>query len=179
MAESTTGRLPQDAGDIAAAVRDRGVEEIEGAKGRLAEGAERVAAAVEHTADELEGDGDEAVSGFGRSVASLMRQLAGGLRERDVEQFAGELATLARRNPGVFLAGSVAVGFGVARFFKARAPNGPESSRADARSDYGGGDRAHLDGAAPDDARDQFDTDETLDLSGDTEHPMTNGGRDS
>jgi hypothetical protein len=53
------------------------------------------------------------------------------LRERDIEQFAGELATIARRNPGVFLAGSVALGFGVARFFRARAPQ--------PRSDYAPG----------------------------------------
>ena len=108
--------------DLAAAVRDRGMEQLEGAKGQLAEGAERVAAAVDRTAERLEEDGDNAISGFGHSVASLMRQLAGGLRERDVEDFARELAALARRNPGVFLAGSVALGFGIARFFKARTP---------------------------------------------------------
>ena len=108
--------------DLAAAVRDRGMEQLEGAKGQLAEGAERVAAAVDRTAERLEEDGDNAISGFGHSVASLMRQLAGGLRERDVEDFARELAALTRRNPGVFLAGSVALGFGIARFFKARTP---------------------------------------------------------
>src|SRR5690349_11023200 len=107
MAETTRDDKAQDGADVAAALRDRGMEQIEGAKGQLAEGAERVAAAVERTADDLEGDGDNAISGFGRSVASLMRQLAGGLRERDVAEFAGELAQLARRNPGVFLAGSV------------------------------------------------------------------------
>lgn len=155
-----------DASELAAAARDRGMEQLEGAKGQLAEGAERVAAAVERTADELEGDGDETISGFGRSLAGLMRQLAGGLRERDIEQFAGELGELARRNPGVFLAGSVALGFGVARFFKAR----PQRSRGYDASDYERYSRAdgydRGDGrqswAAP---RDDFDGDESLDLS--------------
>jgi hypothetical protein len=153
------------------------MEQLEGAKGQLAEGAERVAAAVERTADELEGDGDEAISGFGRSLAGLMRQLSGGLRERDIEQFAGELGALARRNPGVFLAGSVAIGFGVARFFKARPP------QRGARSDYGasdGHDREHsYDGGSAyggtgsrtddrrmDSERGEFDADDNLDLSG-------------
>lgn len=112
--------------DLAAALRERGMEQLEGAKGQLAQGAERVAAAVERTADELGGDEDNAISGFGHSVASLMRQLAGGLRERDIDEFARELAELARRNPGVFLAGSVALGFGIARFFKARSPQSSE-----------------------------------------------------
>jgi hypothetical protein len=134
MVETTRNESSADGADLAAAARDRGMEQIEGAKGRLAEGAERVADAVERTADELESDGDNAISGFGRSVASVMRQLAGGLRERDVEEFARELSALARRNPGVFLAGSVALGFGIARFFKAHAPQ----ARGDSRGSYYG-----------------------------------------
>jgi hypothetical protein len=128
MAETTREELAKDAADLAAAARDRGIERIEDAKDQAAEGAERIADAVEHTADELAGDGDDTLSGFGRSAASLMRQLAGGLRERDVEGFARELGAMARRNPGMFLAGSVALGFGMARFFKARGQRLPAPS---------------------------------------------------
>jgi hypothetical protein len=84
-----------------------------------------------------------------------MRQLAGGLRERDVEQFAIELGSLARRNPGVFLAGSVALGFGVARFFKASAPRHQ-------RDRHGGRYRADVDERSE---RADLDGDEGLDLS--------------
>jgi hypothetical protein len=128
MAQTTRNEPGRERSDLAAAAMDRGREQLENAKGQLAEGAERVAAAVERTAEELEGDGEGAISGFGRSVASLTRQLAGGLRERDIEEFARELATLARRNPGVFLAGSVALGFGIARFFKAHTPSASSQS---------------------------------------------------
>jgi hypothetical protein len=149
----------EDASNLAAAARDRGIEELEGAKGHLAEGAERVAAAVDRTADELDGEGADAISGFGHSVASLMRQLAGGLRERDVEQFARELGELARRNPGVFLAGSVALGFGVARFFKARPPQRAVG--------YDGGWQEQREQAGAErEEREEFDADEDLDLSG-------------
>lgn len=153
MAKTTDERVGA-AGELAAAARDRGMEQLEGAKGQLADNAERVASAVERTADELEGDGDAAISGFGRSVASLMRQMAGGLRERDVEQFADELGALARRNPAVFLAGSVALGFGIARFFKARAPqSGRDRGTWESREqrDF--------------DSRADFDSEERLDLS--------------
>jgi hypothetical protein len=155
MADPTrTEGVLDDAKNLAAAARDRGMEELEGAKGHLAEGAERVAAAVDRTAEELDGEGGDTISGFGHSVASLMRQLAGGLRERDVEQFASELGQLARRNPGVFLAGSVALGFGVARFFKARAPQRVIGDDANWRKE---GERAG--------DRQEIDADETLDLS--------------
>jgi len=160
MAETTRDEKAQDGADVAAALRDRGMEQIEGAKGQLAEGAERAAAAVERTADELEGDGDNAISGFGRSVASLMRQLAGGLRERDVAEFAGELAALARRNPGVFLAGSVALGFGIARVFKAQAPQ-----RSALRTDgWQSASEWQSSGESSPTERD-FDAEERLDLS--------------
>jgi hypothetical protein len=167
MADPTRNQsVGDDASELAAAARDRGMEQLEGAKGQLAEGAERVAAAVERTADELEGDGDETVSGFGRSLAGLMRQLAGGLRERDIEQFAGELGELARRNPGVFLAGSVALGFGVARFFKARPQrsSGYDYRDYDRYSRADGYDRSEGRQSSAS-QRDDFDGDESLDLS--------------
>jgi hypothetical protein len=144
----------QRAEDLAAAARDSGMEKLEGVKGRLAEGVERVAAAVDRTADNVEADGDDTVSGYGRSLSGLMRQLAGGLRERDIEQFARELGTMAQRNPGVFLASSVAVGFGVARFFKAR----PRAQNAYAATSW------QNDDAIPEDPLND-DAEESLDLS--------------
>jgi hypothetical protein len=161
MAETTPNQGAQIASDLAAAARDRGVEQLEGAKGQLAEGVERIASAVDRTSDDLEGEGDSGLSGFGHSVANLMRQLAGGLRERDVEAFARELGALARRNPGVFLAGSVAVGFGIARFFKARSPQ--SEMQRDGRWQDGGWQQSP--GEPRLGARDDFDADDSLDLS--------------
>jgi hypothetical protein len=150
----TNERMQPDE-DLAAAARDSTMEKLEGVKGRLAEGVERVAAAVDRTADNVEADGDDTVSGFGRSLSGLMRQLAGGLREREIEEFARELGTMARRNPGVFLAGSVALGFGVARFFKASPPQ--------ARNDYADLDWQDADEAAAGPLDDEAE--EGLDLS--------------
>jgi hypothetical protein len=121
-------RAKRDAADFASVARERGREQLEGAKSQVAEGAERIADAVERTADELEGDGDELVSGYGRSLATMMRQLAGGLRERDVDEFARELSSFARQHPGAFLAGSVALGFGISRFLKASGRHGYDDS---------------------------------------------------
>ena len=173
MAETPRNERTQEgAADLLGAARDRGMEQLEGVKGQLAEGAERIASAVERTAEELDGEGDGAISGFGHSVTSLMRQLAGGLRERDVEEFARELSALARRNPGVFLAGSVALGFGIARFFKARAPGSSMGTSANSgdygRRDTGGWqDTGGWNGsdASARGTREDFDADESLDLS--------------
>ncbi|MBN1236961.1 MAG: hypothetical protein JXB36_00595 [Gammaproteobacteria bacterium] len=115
------------ASDAAEAAKERGRERVDTMKHRTADRAEEIAEAIESTARDLEsGDGDSAFSGYGRSMASMMRRFAGGLREQEIEDFASELAGFARRNPGSFLAGSVALGFGVSRFLKATSQRPPE-----------------------------------------------------
>jgi hypothetical protein len=164
MAEPTNSER-EVAAELAAQARERGREQLEGAKGEFADRTDRVAEAVERTADELESDGDSSISGVGRSLASVMRQLSGGLRERDIDDFARELGDVARRNPGLFLAGSVALGFGVARFFKAR----PGQSARGAGSWRTGGMRTDVD------ERYDFDSDESLDLSANTRDAALHG----
>jgi hypothetical protein len=173
MAGNTRNERGQERDDLKAAVLDRGKEQLESAKGQWAEGAERVAAAVDRTADELEGDGDGGtISGFGHSVAALMRQLSGGLRERDVDEFARELGALARRNPGMFLAGSVALGFGAARFFKARRPSPDDEADVRAQPD---GAWHELRDDAPGAGQD-FDGEENLELSAASEQRADGNG---
>jgi hypothetical protein len=112
-------RAKREAAGLADVARERGRERLEGAKRRAADETDRVADAVETTAERLESDGDTAIGGYAHSLATMMRQFAGGLRERDINEFASELATFARRQPAAFIAGSVALGFGVSRFLKA------------------------------------------------------------
>jgi hypothetical protein len=114
-AREEAGRYASEASE---AVEQRGREELEKAKRGAADKTEQLADAIDRTADEL-GSPDDTLSGYGHSMASMMRRFAGGLRENDIEDFAGELAGFARRNPGSFLAGSVALGFGLSRFLKA------------------------------------------------------------
>lgn len=116
-------RARDEAQDLARTAADtaqrRGREEIDKVKAQAADKAEQIADALDTSADDLEGNGGDALSGYGHSMASLMRRLAGGLRERDIEDFASELSDYARRSPAMFLAGSVALGFGISRFLKA------------------------------------------------------------
>jgi hypothetical protein len=117
--QSDLERAKRQTEELAGVARERGREQLEGAKRDVADRAERSADAVESTAEQLEQNGGGALGGYGKSLAEMMRQLAGGLRERDVDEFARELSTFARRHPGAFLAGSVALGFGISRFLKA------------------------------------------------------------
>lgn len=115
-----TDRVGQEASEMARAAREEGRRALDDAKRRAANRADEMARATDAAADELDRSGDESISGYGHSLASMMRQFAGGLRERDIDDFAAELARFARRHPAAFLAGSVAVGFGLARVLKAQ-----------------------------------------------------------
>jgi uncharacterized membrane protein len=107
-------------GGVTEAARERGRDAIESVKQKAADRADEVADAIDSTSDDLEpGDDGNVMSGYGHSIAALMRRMAGGLREGDIDDFAAELADYARRSPGAFLAGSVALGFGLSRFMKA------------------------------------------------------------
>ncbi|MFO7287250.1 MAG: hypothetical protein C0P79_010375 [Gammaproteobacteria bacterium] len=116
--ERTKREAARLASDAAKSAKDRGKETLDEAKRKAADRADEVASALESTAADLESS-DGAMAGYGRSLAELMKRFAGGLRENDIEDFAAELAAFARRNPASFLAGSVALGFGVSRFLKA------------------------------------------------------------
>lgn len=116
--ERTRREAAHLASGAAESAKERGKETLDRAKEKAADHADEVASALESTAEDLESS-DDVMAGYGRSMAELMRRFAGGLRENEIEEFAGQLAGFARRNPASFFAGSVALGFGVSRFLKA------------------------------------------------------------
>jgi hypothetical protein len=134
--ERTKDKAEQLAGDAADTVKQRGREELDDVKRKAADRIDEVAKAVDSSADKLDsGDGSGDFSEYGHSLAQFMRRMAGGLREHEIEDLTSELADYARRSPGVFLAGSVALGFGISRFLKASAHRS-RSAAEDLDEDY-------------------------------------------
>jgi hypothetical protein len=171
-------RAKRHAAERAEAARSRGKEQLDEAKAEVADRAERIADAVETTAEELGSDGDDTISEYGRSLATLVRRLAGGLRERDIDDFAQELSGFARRNPGLFLAGSVALGFGISRFLKATAHGPGNRSYDEEYEDYEYDDtlaRDHADHGLDADGLAVHDA-EMIDPRRPSEAPQTPGG---
>ncbi|CAH0319099.1 hypothetical protein [Pseudomonas brassicacearum] len=72
---------------------------------------------------ELEASDPLGLSHYLADMADSMTGLAGKLRNMSAEQLLHDGARLARDNPGLFMAGSVAVGFGLSRFLKAGSPS--------------------------------------------------------
>lgn len=88
--------------------RDTAADQIEA----LAQGAKSFISEIEDK-DTL------GMSDYLTDMAESMTGLAGNLRGKSAEELLHDAADLARSNPGLFIAGSIALGFGLSRFLKA------------------------------------------------------------
>lgn len=121
-AGATTDSLVQQA-------RDRGHERIDSARKTGADSLERLADDVREAASELEND--QSVGNLSQHFVRLadgMARVASGLREKSGDDLVREVGRLARENPTVFVAGAVALGFGLTRFGRASARRDADES---------------------------------------------------
>ncbi|VVP20860.1 hypothetical protein [Pseudomonas fluorescens] len=99
--------------------RDTAADQMEA----LAQGAKSFVA-------ELQDKDTLGMSDYLTDMAESMSGLAGNLRGKSAEQLLHDGADLARTNPALFIAGSIALGFGLSRFLKAGAA--PAATLSDA-----------------------------------------------
>jgi len=86
-------------------------------KDKAAEQVEKLSDALDQASARLRDEGQPSLATYTDQVASSMTSLAEKLRERSVDDLIRETKNLARREPALFLAGSVALGFAISRFF--------------------------------------------------------------
>lgn len=80
---------------------------------------EALAQGTKSFVSELEDKDTLGMSDYLADMAESMSGLAGNLRGKSAEQLLHDAADLARNNPTLFIAGSIALGFGLSRFLKA------------------------------------------------------------
>jgi hypothetical protein len=90
-------------------------------KDRAAEQAAKVSDALGQASAQLREQGEQSLAHYTEQLASSINTLASRFRERSVDDLLRDTRELARREPTLFLAGSVALGFAISRFFKASA----------------------------------------------------------
>ncbi|MFW6094553.1 MAG: hypothetical protein ACODAC_11320 [Pseudomonadota bacterium] len=124
---------PRGEADAGERVRQTGQEAVEAAKSetrqRLEQGkstaADTVAStseALDEAARSLSSQGQETLAQAISTLSGRLSGLAGQLESRSVEDLTRDASRLARANPAIFVAGSVALGVALSRFFKASAP---------------------------------------------------------
>ena len=102
-------------------VKAQGKSQLEGYRETAADEIERVAHSAEAAARELEGQDTLGLSGYVSDMAQGMVRFSENLRGKSVDELFQDVNRLARENPTLFIAGSIALGFGLTRFAKASA----------------------------------------------------------
>jgi hypothetical protein len=129
----------QKASETAKEARHRGKERLEKGKDAAADQVQQLAGAVEEAAGRLE---DNTFASYASDLGRRMSQFADSLHNRSVDDIAEEVRSLARRNPTLFLLGSVALGVALSRFLKASARRSQGAQRHQGGEfEYGAGSR--------------------------------------
>jgi hypothetical protein len=97
----------------------RGKSNVAAQKDRAAEQAGKLSNVLGQASEKLREQGEPSLARYTEQIASSINGLAERFRERSVDELLRDTRDLARREPTLFLAGSVAVGFAISRFFKA------------------------------------------------------------
>jgi hypothetical protein len=106
------------AGQVAEQAKQQATSQLESQKERTVDTLMTVAQALHQTGQHLHEQEQTAVGGYVEQAAERVETLTNYLRTRDVPSLLAETQDLARRNPGLFLGGAVALGFIGARFLK-------------------------------------------------------------
>jgi hypothetical protein len=95
-----------------------------------------IAEAIDAAALKLDEENKQGLADYAFRASEGIAQLAEKLQSRSIDDLAEEAKRLARNNPGLFLLGSVALGFGLSRFMKASEERADEEwhSRQDTAS---------------------------------------------
>jgi len=112
----------------AAEARERGKAMAEEQKRTAAHGMGRFAESLHKVADQFEQDGQSSVANYTHQAANGIDNIASKVRGKDTGELIGDVEEYARSNPALFLAGAVAVGFGLSLLMHAAQGKTSESS---------------------------------------------------
>jgi hypothetical protein len=125
-AKGDAERLKQQAKERAADLGKSAKRQADAALDRGGRAAGEFADAIDAAAAELSDEDREGLARYTKQLSSSMQRIAEQLQNKNVDELAADVRRLARNNPNAYLLGSVALGFGLSRFFKATSRPRPE-----------------------------------------------------
>ena len=105
-------------------LKEDGRRTLEQRKRSAAERVDGIAQAIERTGAQFS-EAEPTLADLASRVAGTVGNLATRLREGSIDELVEDTRALARRNPGLFIAGGLLAGFVLARFVKASAHRAP------------------------------------------------------
>lgn len=117
---ATTDRNDPSSGKtgITERIKQDGRQKVESTKRSAADQIDQVAQALSRAGEELN-QNQPTLANYATQFASSVSTLATRLRDGNMDELISDTRELARRNPGLFLLGGVALGFALSRFLKA------------------------------------------------------------
>jgi hypothetical protein len=115
-ASQVVGQAQGAAGQVAAQAREQATSQLESQKGRAVDTLVTVAQALRQTGQQLQQQEQGAVGGYVEQAAERVERMTNYLRAREVPDLIAETQDFARRQPGLFVTGALALGFLGARF---------------------------------------------------------------
>jgi hypothetical protein len=104
------------AGQVAEQAKQQAASQLESQKDRAVDTLVTVAQALRQTGHQLQQQEQGAVGGYVEQAAERVERVTNHLRARDVPELIAETQDFARRQPGLYVAGALALGFLGARF---------------------------------------------------------------
>ncbi|HET9448241.1 MAG TPA: hypothetical protein VFO35_18380 [Steroidobacteraceae bacterium] len=101
-------------------LKEDGRQTLDQRKRSAAERVDEIAQAIGRTGEQFSGN-EPTLADLANRLAGTVSNFATRLREGSLEDLVEDTRSLARRNPGLFIAGGVLAGFALARFAKASA----------------------------------------------------------
>ncbi|MBV9168888.1 MAG: hypothetical protein JOZ81_02240 [Chloroflexi bacterium] len=123
------------AGQVAAQAKQQATSQLESQKDRVVDTLVTVAQALRQTGQQLNQQEQGAVGGYVEQAAERVERTTNYLRAHDVPDLIAETQDFARRQPGLFVTGALALGFLGARFLMS---SGRRASQRSTTSSYGG-----------------------------------------
>jgi hypothetical protein len=115
---NATSQVKSQASDLASTAQEQATHFLDEQKGVAAQRIEGVANALRHAGQELAGNDEGTLAQYTDSLASQLDKFSTSLREREIGSLIDDAKQLAYRQPELFVAGALAAGFVIGRFFK-------------------------------------------------------------
>lgn len=114
-------KVDQDVREAKREGGDEAREKVEAGQHRFADEANTLSDAIDAAASKLDDQDREGLARYARELSSNLANAAEQLEGRSIDELANDAKQLSRNNPALFMLGSIVVGFGLSRFFKASA----------------------------------------------------------
>jgi hypothetical protein len=121
-------RIKADATEVMENAKTAGRQQFESGKQTAVSQADKVADVIERASSELREKNLQTLADYTSELGSAIKNFSDGLQNRTVDDLVTDIRDIARRNPTAFILGSVVIGIGISRFFKASAERREHSS---------------------------------------------------